>query len=143
MVLRERIELSTSPLPRVCSTTELPQPVRGERLFASGEAPIATVYPPMQAGRGGLTQQNAQAAGSALPVAGRIRYGTMMTEMKDRNASGGAGTQKTEAERRAERLAKTLRDNLARRKQQARARRAGAADEATGLPAAKRDESPD
>ena len=25
MVLRERIELSTSPLPRVCSTTELPQ----------------------------------------------------------------------------------------------------------------------
>jgi hypothetical protein len=26
-VLRERIELSTSPLPRECSTTELPQPV--------------------------------------------------------------------------------------------------------------------
>ncbi len=26
MVLRERIELSTSPLPRECSTTELPQP---------------------------------------------------------------------------------------------------------------------
>lgn len=25
MVLRERIELSTSPLPRECSTTELPQ----------------------------------------------------------------------------------------------------------------------
>jgi hypothetical protein len=27
MVLRERIELSTSPLPRECSTTELPQPL--------------------------------------------------------------------------------------------------------------------
>jgi site-specific DNA recombinase len=27
MVLRERIELSTSPLPRECSTTELPQPI--------------------------------------------------------------------------------------------------------------------
>jgi hypothetical protein len=26
MVLRERIELPTSPLPRECSTTELPQP---------------------------------------------------------------------------------------------------------------------
>ena len=26
VVLRERIELSTSPLPRECSTTELPQP---------------------------------------------------------------------------------------------------------------------
>lgn len=26
LVLRERIELSTSPLPRECSTTELPQP---------------------------------------------------------------------------------------------------------------------
>jgi hypothetical protein len=38
-----------------------------------------------------------------------------------------------------------LRDNLQRRKQQARARRAGAADETTGLPggnpAAKKDES--
>lgn len=52
---------------------------------------------------------------------------------------------RTEAEIRAERLAKTLRDNLQRRKQQARARRARAADEATGLPgapsAAKKDES--
>jgi hypothetical protein len=27
LVLRERIELSTSPLPRECSTTELPQPL--------------------------------------------------------------------------------------------------------------------
>ena len=35
---------------------------------------------------------------------------------------------RTEAEIRAERLAKTLRDNLQRRKQQARARRSGAAD---------------
>ena len=59
------------------------------------------------------------------------------------------GRIRTEAEIRAERLAKTLRDNLQRRKQQARARRAGAADEtiglpgglAGGLPAAKKDES--
>ena len=52
-----------------------------------------------------------------------------------------SGKIRTEAEIRAERLAKTLRDNLQRRKQQARARRAGAADETDGLPAAKKDES--
>lgn len=50
-----------------------------------------------------------------------------------------------EAERQAEarrlRAAKTLRDNLLKRKQQGRARRAGAADETSGLPAAKTDES--
>ena len=45
-----------------------------------------------------------------------------------------------EAERKA-RAAKKLRENLARRKQQARARRAGEADETIGLPAAKTDES--
>jgi hypothetical protein len=44
-----------------------------------------------------------------------------------------SGKVRTEAEIRAERLAKTLRDNLQRRKQQARARRAGAADEGSGL----------
>ena len=56
-----------------------------------------------------------------------------------------SGKNRTEAEIRAERLARTLRDNLQRRKQQARARRAGEADETTGLPgvgsAAKKDES--
>ncbi|MGD9477845.1 UNVERIFIED_ORG: hypothetical protein LHK14_06260 [Roseateles sp. XES5] len=51
------------------------------------------------------------------------------------------GKIRTEAELRAERLARTLRDNLQRRKQQSRARRAGEADEAMGLPAAKKDES--
>ena len=45
------------------------------------------------------------------------------------------------AEERKARLARTLRDNLARRKQQARARRSGDADETEGLPAAKSDES--
>jgi hypothetical protein len=48
-----------------------------------------------------------------------------------------------QAEARRERAAKTLRDNLLRRKQQGRARRAGAADETSGLPAAKTDESAD
>ncbi|NTF69345.1 hypothetical protein G6L81_15685 [Agrobacterium rhizogenes] len=42
----------------------------------------------------------------------------------------------TEADRRRERAAQKLRENLGRRKQQVRARRAGQADEADGLPAA-------
>jgi hypothetical protein len=42
----------------------------------------------------------------------------------------------TEADRRRERAAEKLRENLARRKQQVRARRAGQADETDGLPAA-------
>ena len=46
-----------------------------------------------------------------------------------------------QAEARRERAAKTLRENLLRRTQQGRARRAGDADETSGLPAAKSDES--
>ena len=45
-----------------------------------------------------------------------------------------------EADRKA-RAAQKLRENLSRRKHQARARRAGEADETNGLPAAKTDES--
>ncbi|WP_244510023.1 hypothetical protein [Rhizobium sp. AC27/96] len=47
------------------------------------------------------------------------------------------GKQITEADRRRERAAQKLRENLSRRKQQVRARRAGQADETDGLPAAK------
>ena len=46
-----------------------------------------------------------------------------------------------EEEVRKERASAKLRENLSRRKQQLRARRAGDADETTGLPAAKTDES--
>jgi hypothetical protein len=45
-------------------------------------------------------------------------------------------------EQRQARAAAKLRENLRRRKAQTRARRLGAADEADGLPAAKKDESP-
>ncbi|WP_132955691.1 hypothetical protein [Rhizobium sp. BK251] len=47
----------------------------------------------------------------------------------------------TQADMRRERAAQKLRENLQRRKHQTRARRAGEADEANGLPAAKMDES--
>ena len=63
----------------------------------------------------------------------------------EKSMSGKDGTKdgktRSEAELRTEGLARTLRENLQRRKQQARARRAGDADQATGLPAAKKDES--
>ncbi len=51
------------------------------------------------------------------------------------------GRQVTEADRRRERAAQKLRENLARRKQQVRARRAGQADETDGLPGAKAGDS--
>lgn len=49
-------------------------------------------------------------------------------------------TKQREDERKA-RAAQKLRENLMRRKQQSRARRAGEADETNGLPAAKLNES--
>jgi hypothetical protein len=54
-----------------------------------------------------------------------------------KGASGAA----SEAERRRARAAAKLKENLARRKRQLRARRSGQADETEGLPAAKMDES--
>ncbi len=72
----------------------------------------------------------------------------MTTDGDDLKAgeAGAADGRKTEAEIREEkrrvRAAATLRENLLRRKSQARARRSGAADETDGLPAAKKDESP-
>ncbi len=64
----------------------------------------------------------------------------------ERQAEGKVRREKkntTEADLKKARLARNLRDNLQRRKQQARARRSGAADEVSGLPAAKTDESQD
>ena len=66
----------------------------------------------------------------------------------DERQADGKGRQKkikdaTEADLKKARLARNLRDNLMRRKQQMRARRSGAADEVSGLPAAKTDESED
>jgi hypothetical protein len=75
-------------------------------------------------------------------------YGSFMSKdgVEDENAQaaggmGSSGAEKTEADRRRERAAQKLRENLGRRKQQVRARRAGQADETDGLPAAKTDES--
>ena len=59
----------------------------------------------------------------------------------DVGVAGGKAARKTAADHRRDRAAAKLRENLLRRKQQSRARRAGQADETEGLPAAKTDES--
>ena len=64
-----------------------------------------------------------------------------MTTMSDKQSPGAGGPDKASAgadERRRQRLAEELRANLARRKAQARSRRAGAADaRPDGLPGAE------
>lgn len=85
-----------------------------------------------------------------LSVPSLLFYVDLMNENDDKNrAESLAGEaqepqlkrgEKSEAERKLRAAAK-LRENLQRRKQQARARRAGEEDATIGLPAAKTDES--
>ena len=67
-----------------------------------------------------------------LPLAGE--YGMSGTMGQDNNSP----KSRTPAQARKDRLAEQLRANLQRRKQQVRARRAGAMDDTSGLPAADR-----
>jgi hypothetical protein len=46
MVLRERIELSTSPLPMECSTTELPQLIAARRIVSARDGGLLPHAPP-------------------------------------------------------------------------------------------------
>ena len=63
LVLRERIELSASPLPRECSTTELPQ-LSPERVLNFRSAGVCRIGPVPRQGSGsksadaGLSLQN-------------------------------------------------------------------------------------
>ena len=98
MVLPERIELSTSPLPRGCSTTELRQR-RKERLGG------ARRYTRPRR----LTRK-----------AARSSLGAAMQDGRDTPHLTPA--RRAEQAARDKRLAQALRDNLKRRKEQARAR---------------------
>src|SRR5215813_667927 len=109
MVLPDRIELSTSPLPRECSTTELRQrKTGGRRPGPSNGAESAIRESPAQGsrrrrkGRKFATAAPGLAPGTSL---GRCAKTLGMTQGK----SG-------ERERRAERLAAALKENLKRRK---------------------------
>ncbi len=66
-------------------------------------------------------------AGGEAQVAGELSRGRALAK----------GSSASRADERKARAAEKLKENLRRRKQQLRARRAGAADEAEGLPAAK------
>src|SRR5690606_27543625 len=101
LVLPERIELSTSPLPRECSTTELRQ------RDAGGDA---------APGRGASTAIEGLAAQPRLqPVRLCVSVAAMATHRTPETLA-------EEAERKR-RLAEALRENLRRRKAQARGRR--------------------
>ena len=126
MVLPERFELSTSPLPRECSTPELRQRSSMRRTSAT-ETAGAQALPaqffrlrPCHENRSGPRDSNGVDQRRPAPMA------------QDGNKDG-----KTPAEERRQRLAAQLRANLQRRKAQSRARRAGETDpRPSGLPAA-------
>ncbi len=117
MVLRERIELSTSPLPRECSTTELPQR-RGR-----GFRPTA---PRAQEG-----ESQKIAFRHSLPIARGWQRRRWTQAGKGANRESMTKTPNDpKGDAREARLKAALRANLARRKAQGRAR-AGTSDETT------------
>jgi hypothetical protein len=137
MVLPERIELSTSPLPRECSTPELRQLTvmdgcyrlpggRFETEAIDGEAtrPIAAVCAIAlgcaQGGEGcGRCFFVCAIVRLALLVAQKLGYAWCMSDLK----STGTGGKLSAREQREQRLADALRANLRRRKAQTRERR--------------------
>jgi site-specific DNA recombinase len=120
MVLPDRIELSTSPLPRECSTTELRQ--QKQRVAIPGGAP-KRAETAIRVG----TVQGKLGRPVRLLRSGPVRYHRGMTKHRSDgdekgSNSGGNAPPKPVADRK-ERLSDALRANLARRKGQARARK--------------------
>ena len=132
MVLRERIELSTSPLPRECSTTELPQPADAAdfchiRRASARRVLTATTWLDLAPRRG----HNDPCFSRKVPVFRQVGTGDM--------TSGDGSREKAKRPDRKARLAEELRANLQRRKAQTSSRRTGGADERPeGLAAADR-----
>jgi hypothetical protein len=160
MVLPDRIELSTSPLPMECSTTELRQHLPGIQNRPKGpyrRAVLATRPPLAQAYEGPPDQPNqgkyrlwpsaadlsrgrpGSAAPSATAISARLHghnvamkprdrlfsgrtiavIGPMMTDQKENRGRPGVVPP---GESRQDRLKQALRENLKRRKSQARGR---------------------
>ena len=97
MVLLERIELSASPLPRVCSTTELQQH------WAARVCGRTAAY----------DGKRSSVSSTGLP---QVRSKSTKADVKDKTKPATPGEPTRE-----ERLAEQLRANLKRRKAQARA----------------------
>ncbi len=104
MVLLVRIELTTSPLPRECSTTELQQPGRGGPALVAIGPPEAQDFGP---GAGAF-------GGARGGVAGRPAFGTVPAMIDDPTPP--PDTKADAKAARARRLAEALRRNLRRRK---------------------------
>ena len=109
-MLPEWIEHSTSPLPRGCSTTELRQHNAGRQ-----QAPRERV--------GNCHKPNA--GRKAKPLAGSVHRRIIVVMAK----GGRSGAKVGDSGKRSGRLAAALRENLRRRKAQARGRVAAASQE--------------
>ena len=120
MVLQERIELSTSPLPRECSTTELLQR-RGRWIRLE---PLAWRLNRRDRGRA-----QEQIGGFLHSLAGRLRRAVLEGGMREKTDDIGAPKPKSQREiEREARLKLALKANMGRRKAQARARSAADSD---------------
>ena len=106
MVLLEGIELSTSPLPRECSTTELQQQRPGYTLAPAHDASCGCG----RASHRCLTKPPRRWPDAVMPDPGPKPAATPRAQ--------------ADAEARRQREADSLRENLRRRKEQARARHA-------------------
>ncbi len=108
MVLPVRIELTASPLPRECSTTELRQRSR------PAEVPVGTRRRgPSDSGSGPDCKPNLDAGPPGYYI-GRIMDGS--------KGKPGAGKPDRARQDKGERLAEALRENLRKRKAQLRSR---------------------
>ena len=145
MVLQERIELSTSPLPRECSTTELPQHAFGRRkgagrVEAGGLCHRLSALASLWRGqnrRPGRGRAGACPEGLRRLKASRfygVRTAMAVSGGPERQGAAPAGDSGLSPAKLAEkqRLAEALRANLRRRKAQAKARAADAAGEKAG-----------
>ena len=130
MVLPVRIELTTSPLPRGCSTTELRQRRAGCGNLKRFECGRERRDPCHKAGTGASARRPIRAPFHAVPDA------RILPVMNERPKAA-------EKARRQRRLSAVLRENLKRRKAQAKGRSAAAPDRAphdsAGIAADKRD----
>ena len=121
MVLRERIELSTSPLPRECSTTELPQPVRCGGLLPHRSVQRKLSVSPLR--------DRFSHCGGKPPLKRSTIPPNLMKPMKQPSET----RQPKPTDDRKARLAQELRANLQKRKAQSRQRKAGEMGERSGV----------
>ena len=119
MVLRERIELSTSPLPRECSTTELPQLPNAADFCHINRASASWVR------RVFKSQVFRHCTATMIVISMKPNS---CDEINGMNRKDTASGQTGSSAERKKRLAEELRANLQKRKAQARSRRTGEAD---------------